>query len=196
MFAPASARCAPLPNKVRIKIDGTRWFKGDATCVLVGNVSTATAGLVVFNDAVPDDGVLDVGVVTAEGTAQWLRVLGRAARKKADRSPFVQTTTARGVDVRMDEASLYELDGGSRSKVTASPLRGQAEGDHGARPDMSTATLIPETWELTGDDARKTSATAVDGSCCAMRSSGSGGRTASATPGRWRSCSAWPWCRE
>lgn len=105
------------PTKLRIKIDGTPWFKGDASCVLVGNVSTATAGLVVFNDAVPDDGVLDVGVVTADGTAQWLRVLGRAARKKADRSPFVQTTKARRVDVRMNEASLYELDGGSRSKV-------------------------------------------------------------------------------
>jgi diacylglycerol kinase family enzyme len=105
------------PTKLRIKVDGTPWFKGEASCVLVGNVSTASAGLVVFSDAEPDDGVLDVGVVTAEGAAQWLRVLTRAARKKADRSPFVHTTKARRVDVRMSKPSLYELDGGTRDEV-------------------------------------------------------------------------------
>jgi YegS/Rv2252/BmrU family lipid kinase len=105
------------PTKVKVKIDGTPWFKGKASCVLVGNVSTATGGLVVFSDAEPDDGVLDVGVVTAEGTAQWLRVLTRAARQKADRSPFVHTTRARTVDVRLGTDSLYELDGGSRTKT-------------------------------------------------------------------------------
>ena len=96
------------PVKVRIKVDGVRWFKGDATCVLVGNVGTATGGLTVFNGAEPDDGVLDVGVVTAEGAAQWLRVLGRAARQTADRSPFVHTTRATKVSVRMSEPCRYE----------------------------------------------------------------------------------------
>jgi len=105
------------PTKLRIKVDGTPWFKGKATCVLVGNVSTASGGLVIFNDAEPDDGVLDVGVVTAKGTAQWLRVLTRAKQKKADQSPFVHTTKARKIDIRMEEPTLYELDGGSREKV-------------------------------------------------------------------------------
>ncbi len=105
------------PVKLRIEVDGTKWFKGDASCVLVGNVGTASGGLVVFSDAELDDGVLEIGVVTAEGTAQWLRVLGRAARKQADQSPFVHTTRGKKVDVRLDKASLYELDGGSRSKV-------------------------------------------------------------------------------
>ena len=105
------------PVMLRIKVDGTKWFKGEASCVLVGNVGTASGGLVVFSDAELDDGVLEIGVVTAEGAAQWLRVLGRAARKQADQSPFVQTTRGKKVDVRLDKASLYELDGGSRSKV-------------------------------------------------------------------------------
>ena len=104
--------------KVRIKVDGVRWFKGAATCVLVGNVGTATGGLVVFRDAEPDDGVLDVGVVTAKGSLQWLRLLSRAARKEPGRSPFVHMTRARKVDVRLDRDVLYELDGGSRSKVS------------------------------------------------------------------------------
>ena len=103
------------PAKVRIKVDGVPWFKGAATCVLVGNVGTATGGLVVFRDAEPDDGVLDVGVVTAKGSLQWLRLLSRAARKEPGRSPFVHMTRARKVDVRLDRDVLYELDGGSRS---------------------------------------------------------------------------------
>jgi YegS/Rv2252/BmrU family lipid kinase len=105
------------PTKLRVDIDGTKWFSGAASCVLVGNVGVASGGLVVFNDAEIDDGVLEVAVVTAEGAAQWLRVLGRAARKKADRSQFVHTTRARTVDVRLEGKRLYELDGGSRTKV-------------------------------------------------------------------------------
>ena len=109
--------------KVRIKVDGTPWFKGAATCVLVGNVGTASGGLVVFRDAEPDDGVLDVGVVTAKGSLQWLRVLSRVARKESGRSPFVHTTQAHKVDVRLNRGVLYELDGGSRSKVTRLKFR-------------------------------------------------------------------------
>jgi diacylglycerol kinase family enzyme len=72
----------------------------------------------VFPDAEPDDGVLDVGVVTAKGSVQWLRVLSRVARKDSGRSPFVHMTRAHKLDVRLDRAVLYELDGGSRSTVT------------------------------------------------------------------------------
>ena len=104
-------------EKVRIRVDGASWFKGTATCVLVGNVGTASGGLVVFNDAAPDDGLLNVGVVTAEGAAAWLRVLSRAARKHIDRSPFVTMTKGRSIDVRFDAPCLYEIDGGTRTKT-------------------------------------------------------------------------------
>jgi diacylglycerol kinase family enzyme len=83
----------------------------------VGNVGTATGGLEVFADARPDDGILEVGVVTADGSTQWLRLLSRAARKHAERSPFVQLTRARKVDVRLRKKTMYELDGGSRKAV-------------------------------------------------------------------------------
>lgn len=112
----AGAMQAP-PMAVRIKIDGTAWFKGDATCVLIGNVGTSTGGLVVFPDAELDDGVLDVGVVTAEGALEWLRVLSRVARKKASQSPFVHVTRARKIDVKLKKKALYEVDGGTREKV-------------------------------------------------------------------------------
>ena len=104
-------------QKMIITIDGTPWFDGEATCVLVGNVGTASGGLVVFNDATPDDGLLDVGVVTAQGSTAWLRVLTRAARQQVDRSPFVSVTKARKIDVRFAKPALYEMDGGTRTKT-------------------------------------------------------------------------------
>lgn len=58
---------------MRIDIDGRRWFDGEASCVLVANVSTIVGGLSPFERAEPDDGVLEVGVVEAEGALQWAR---------------------------------------------------------------------------------------------------------------------------
>jgi YegS/Rv2252/BmrU family lipid kinase len=101
-------------DQVHVMVDGVTFFEGPASCVLVGNVPRATGGLLVFNDATPDDGLLDVGVVTAEGTVQWLRVLGRVALHRGDTSPFVQTIQGRTVDVCFDQPVMYELDGGTR----------------------------------------------------------------------------------
>ena len=101
-------------DQVHVVVDGVTFYEGMASCVLVGNVPRATGGLLVFNDAEPDDGRLDVGVVTAEGTVQWLRVLGRVALHRGDGSPFVQTIQGRTIDVRFDHPVIYELDGGTR----------------------------------------------------------------------------------
>jgi diacylglycerol kinase (ATP) len=105
------------PVKTTIRVDGHRWFKGDATCVLVGNVGKVIGGISAFRDARPDDGRLDVGVVTAEGLWQWTRTMGRAALGDASASPFVQTTTAKTIEVRLDRKVPYEMDGGDRPKA-------------------------------------------------------------------------------
>ena len=59
---------------VRVIVDSRRWFKGEAGCVLLGNVGRIIGGLPAFDDAKPDDGLLEVGVVTARTLVQWLRV--------------------------------------------------------------------------------------------------------------------------
>ncbi len=105
-------------TKARILVDGSPWFEGPASCVLVGNVGTVIGGLRVFETATPTDGLLDVGVVSAEGRLQWLRVLGRVvAHSDVDKSPLVQSTKARKIDVRFGDKVRYELDGGARSKT-------------------------------------------------------------------------------
>ena len=105
-------RDKPVPTKIRV--DGRKWFDGPATCVLFGNVGTITGGIRAFDDARPDDGYLDVGVATAEGALQWARTLGRAAAGRTERSPFVEMTQGRVIDVKFAEPLAYELDGGER----------------------------------------------------------------------------------
>ncbi|MFI7600520.1 diacylglycerol/lipid kinase family protein [Actinoplanes sp. NPDC049681] len=103
--------------EAKIKVDGTDWFKDDATCVLVGNVGTITGGITAFDDAKPDDGWLDVGVATARGAAQWARTMGRMAVGRSEDSPFVHMTRARRIDVKLRKPLTYELDGGARDAV-------------------------------------------------------------------------------
>jgi diacylglycerol kinase (ATP) len=77
-------------------------------------MGTLMGGLVAFPDARPDDGMLEVGVLDAEGAMQWARILSRLATGHADRSPLVHVTRARTVDIKLDQATAYELDGGAR----------------------------------------------------------------------------------
>lgn len=107
------------PFRAEIKVDGVGWFKGKASCILVGNVGRLFAGVEAFEDATPDDGKLELGVVTAEGLLEWGRVLARTAVGTASKSPFAQTTKARSVKVKLNRKVLYELDGGDRTKVKA-----------------------------------------------------------------------------
>ncbi len=105
------------PVKMRIEVDGTSWFKGKASCLLVGNVGNVIGGISAFPDARPDDGRLNIGVVTASGALDWLRTLSRSAVGDVEGSPFVETTAGEVFDIRLDKALPYELDGGVRKKT-------------------------------------------------------------------------------
>jgi diacylglycerol kinase (ATP) len=105
------------PVAARVKVDGHRWFKGKASCVLVGNMGDVFGGLSAFPDARPDDGRLNVAVVTADSVADWARTIGKAFVGAAGSSPFVQMTTAKEIEVRLDSKRPYELDGGTRPKT-------------------------------------------------------------------------------
>ena len=107
-----------------IEVNGDHWFHGPTSCVLVGNVGTVIGGLKVFEDATPDDGLLDLGVVSAEGTVQWARVLGRiVAHSEMSRSPFVRSTQAAKIDVRFAKKVPYEIDGGARGESDRLKIR-------------------------------------------------------------------------
>jgi diacylglycerol kinase (ATP) len=130
--------------EAKIKVDGTRWYKGPASCILIGNVGDLFGGIEVFADAKPDDGQLDIGVLTSEGPVQMVRAVTRTAIGSAEKSPFVRVTQGRKVRVKLDRKVPYELDGGDRKKVKSFKVDvepgaitvcvpGAARGGNGAR---------------------------------------------------------------
>jgi diacylglycerol kinase family enzyme len=99
---------------VNLEVDGHRFFKGKVSCVLVANVSKTLGGVKAFPRARPDDGRLDLGVMTAGNPVQWTRTFGRLALGHPDKSPFVKVTRGKKFRIRFDRKVLYELDGGAR----------------------------------------------------------------------------------
>ncbi len=109
--------------RMTIKVNGEPWFDGKASCVLFGNVGTVAAGLKIFPEARPDDGVLEIGVVTAKGWLDWLQVLVRVATRKTKQSTMMTTTHGRKISVRLGRSMPYELDGGARKKAKKLKVR-------------------------------------------------------------------------
>jgi diacylglycerol kinase (ATP) len=100
--------------RLKVRVDGEPWFKGKASCVLFGNVGTVLGGVTLFRDARPDDGKLEIGLVTAKSALEWGRALGRTLIGDPDSSPFVEIASGRAFDVRLKKERPYELDGGDR----------------------------------------------------------------------------------
>lgn len=100
--------------KATIDVDGRRFFKGRISCVLVGNVGKILGGVEVFSGVRPDDGLLELGVVTARNPVEWARTLGRVAVGNPERSPFVEMTRGKKFRIRFGRQFPYELDGGAR----------------------------------------------------------------------------------
>jgi len=103
------------PVRCTVDIEGRRFFKGKMTCILLGNLSQIMAGVEVFDDSSPDDGILEIGVVNAKSRTQWIRTLTRVVAGRADKSPFVVTTRGKKITIRFDRAIAYELDGSVRA---------------------------------------------------------------------------------
>jgi diacylglycerol kinase (ATP) len=98
----------------RVKVDGSPVYTGPISCVLIGNVGALFGGLTVFPDAEPDDGRLEVAVVSAGNLRQWSGVL---ARGRAGDSPFVRMYGGRAIRIRFTRAVPYEIDGGDRGET-------------------------------------------------------------------------------
>jgi YegS/Rv2252/BmrU family lipid kinase len=109
--------------KVRVDVDGEKFYSGKAGSVIVGNVGRVLGGIDVFDDATPHDGKLDVAVVTATNATQWARVLGRAVVGRTANAKHVEMTSARKIDIRLKSSRLYQVDGGDRTKTERLKVR-------------------------------------------------------------------------
>ena len=123
----ASKNLRAEPFKARIEINDELWYEDKASCVLLGNVGSLFGGVEAFDNARPDDGLLEVGVTNAEGFGQWARTLARTAAGSTAASPFVQVTKAKKVKIELSRKVAYELDGGDREPVKV--LKAKVEPD-------------------------------------------------------------------
>jgi diacylglycerol kinase (ATP) len=101
--------------KATVEVDGTPFYQGKVSCVLAANVGKILGGVEAFPQAQPDDGRLELGVVTAKNPVQWARTFGRLALGHPDQSPFVKVTQGKKIRIRFDRKVRYELDGGARA---------------------------------------------------------------------------------
>lgn len=120
--------------RMKILVDGAVWFTGKASNVLVGNVGKIAGGVEVFPKASAADGELEIAIVTAKTTWQWLRVLSRLAVGHVGRSPYVRTTTGKKISIRLARKSPYELDGGARPRTRRIKVRVERGAIHVCAP--------------------------------------------------------------
>jgi len=98
------------PVRVRLRADGGPPLRRRASGIVIGNVGSLQGGVPLLPDAEPDDGVLDVLVLTARGWAGWLTLAAHVlARRTA--SARVARLTFRELHIDLDRPQPWELDG-------------------------------------------------------------------------------------
>ncbi|GAA3257800.1 diacylglycerol/lipid kinase family protein [Dactylosporangium siamense] len=95
---------------MRIRLDGGRWLRRRARSVLVANVGRLQGGIPLLPGAEPDDGWLDVAVLTPRDLTDWVR-LGWGVIMRRGGSRQLETFRARRVEVHSDREQARELDG-------------------------------------------------------------------------------------
>ena len=101
-------------------MEGERWYRGEASCILVGNVGKLFGGVEVFEDSHDDDGLLEVGVLAASGAVATARTMARVAVKTVDDAAHARTTKASRVEIRLrPQGALRDRRGRPREGAVA-----------------------------------------------------------------------------
>lgn len=100
-----------------VSVDGVEFFAGRSTMVLVGNFGEISGGIEVFPDAKPDDGLLDVAVMSASTLREWASIAWRLLRGKPQRLDLARRASGAQIDVSHSRPRIYELDGEDRPAV-------------------------------------------------------------------------------
>jgi YegS/Rv2252/BmrU family lipid kinase len=106
----ALGRLRSRPMRVRIRLDSRPPIHRRARTVLVGNVGRLQGGIPLLPDAVPDDGCLDVAVLTPHSLRHWLLLAWGVLRRRRDVARL-ETFRARSVEITSDREQPRQLDG-------------------------------------------------------------------------------------
>ena len=99
----------PDPFAVTVALDDGEPETRSAVMALLGNVGTITAGMNLFPEAAPDDGVVDLMLASPERVTDWAR-LGAQILSGRQMEGFT-ISRARRVAITTDEPVPFELDG-------------------------------------------------------------------------------------
>ncbi len=98
------------PMRIRIRLDGGPPMPRRPRAVIVGNVGRLQGGVRLLSKAEPDDGKLNVAVLTPANLAHWA-ALALAVLRRQERVPLMETYTASRVEIYSNRAQARQLDG-------------------------------------------------------------------------------------
>ncbi len=98
------------PVRASVQADGGPVLRRRASSVLIGNVGALQGGLTLLPGAEPDDGLLDLLVLTARGLAGWAALAADVLLRRR-RTRHVARIAFRDLHVELDRPQLWELDG-------------------------------------------------------------------------------------
>ena len=94
-----------------VRVDGGEPVRRRAQAVIIGNVGSLQAGVELFPDARPDDGVLDVAIMAPNGLLDWARVLGRLALRRPREDQRFERFRGRRIELKASRPMPVQLDG-------------------------------------------------------------------------------------
>jgi diacylglycerol kinase family enzyme len=98
------------PMRVRITLDGGSPMPRRPRTVIVGNVGRLQGGVRLLTEAEPDDGKLDVAVLSPNNLRHWASLAWGVVRRQ-ERVPLMETYTASRVEIVSDHRQQRQLDG-------------------------------------------------------------------------------------
>jgi diacylglycerol kinase family enzyme len=98
------------PMGVIIQLDGGEVMHRRPRTVIVGNVGRLQGGVRLLTEAEPDDGRLDVAILSPRNLAHWA-ALGWAVVRRKQRVPQMETYSAERIEIRSARPQPRQLDG-------------------------------------------------------------------------------------
>ncbi len=98
------------PMRVRIVLDGGAPMPRRPRTVIVGNVGRLQGGVRLLSKATPEDGKLDVAILSPRTLGQWA-ALGWAVIRRRERIPRMEVYRAERVEIYSNHAQPRQLDG-------------------------------------------------------------------------------------